>query len=192
MIIGITGGIGSGKSTVTKIFATLGVPVYDADASTRILMNSNQDLITQIKKHFGNEAYIGQELNRKYIAQLVFNNKEKLDFLNNIVHPYSIADASNWAAKQNAPYVIKESALLFETEAFHYVDKSIGVTAPLPLRIHRIMLRDGISKEDVLARINKQMDDAIKMKLCDYVINNNEQELIIPQVLHLHQLFSGK
>lgn len=192
MIIGITGGIGSGKSTVAKIFATLGIPIYDADAAAKKIMHTNPLVIQQIKEIFGAESYNNGQLDRKFIASLVFNNKTKLDQLNSIVHPHSIADASIWAKQQNAPYVIKEAALLFETEAFHYVDYAIGVTAPEALRIQRTMQRDNISRNEVIARMSKQIPDAVKMKLCDFVITNNEQTLIIPQVLHLHNTLLAK
>jgi dephospho-CoA kinase len=187
MIIGLTGGIGSGKSTVAKIFATLGIPIYDADSAAKKLMQTNEDLKKSILSIFGEESYINNELNRKYISNIVFNNKDKLELLNSIVHPFTIADANNWAAKQRAPYTIKEAALLFETEAFHYVAYSIGVQALESLRIKRVMQRDNITKEEVQARINKQIPDSIKMKLCDFVIQNNEEQLIIPQVLYLHK-----
>jgi dephospho-CoA kinase len=186
MIVGITGGIGSGKSTVAKIFATLGIPVYDADAAAKKLMHTNADLKEQLITHFGNATYQHGILDRKYLANIVFKDKSSLNLLNSLVHPYTIADANYWAAQQKAAYVLKEAALLFETEAFHYVDYTIGVTAPKALRIQRVMQRDTIDREAVLSRMHKQMDDSIKMKLCDFVINNNEQELIIPQVLHLH------
>ncbi len=186
MIIGLTGGIGSGKSTIAKIFATLGIPIYDADSATKKLMQTNQDVKNNIIKNFGENSYINNELNKKFIGEIVFNNKEMLTLLNSIVHPYSIADANSWATKQVAPYVIKEAALLFESAAFHYVDYSIGVTAPLALRIARVIKRDHITKEEVEARITKQIPDYIKMKLCNFVITNNEETLIIPQVLHLH------
>jgi dephospho-CoA kinase len=186
MIIGITGGIGSGKSTVAKIFATLGIPVYDADAAAKKIMHSNEKLIEQLITHFGTATYINGQLNRKYLADIVFKDKNKIDLLNSLVHPYSIADAAYWAKEQKAPYVLKEAALLFESEAFHHVDYSIGVTAPKALRIQRVMQRDALTREAVLARMDKQIEDSIKMKLCDFVITNDEQVLILPQVLHLH------
>ncbi len=187
--MGITGGIGSGKSMVANIFAHLGVPVYNADVRTRILMNTEPKLISTMKAHFGEAAYINNALNRKHIADIVFNDKLQLKTLNEIVHPFSIADANTWGAQQTTAYVVKESALLFETEAFHHVDYIVGVTAPVALRIHRVMKRDNVTREDVLLKMNNQMQDSIKMKLCNSVIINNEQQLVIPQVLHLHHNF---
>jgi dephospho-CoA kinase len=187
MTVGITGGIGTGKSTVTKIFETLGVPVYDADSATKNLMANNATLINSITQHFGEETYINNTLNRKFLASIVFNEEKKLTLLNSIVHPYSLADFNEWSLRQKAAYVVKETALLFETEAFHYIDFSIGVTAPNALRIHRVMKRDNCTRTEVMARMEKQIPDDIKMKLCNKVIVNDEQQLIIPQVVHLHQ-----
>ncbi|RFS20597.1 dephospho-CoA kinase [Chitinophaga silvatica] len=186
--IGITGGIGSGKSTVSKIFELLGIPVYYADDKAKDIMIRDQELVAQIKAHFGNDVYDQNGvLNRKQLGNIVFNDKEKLKILNSLVHPATIKDADQWALEQSAPYVLKEAALLFESESFHHLDKIIGVYAPQPLRIQRVMKRDNVSREDVLARINKQIDESIKMKLSDYIIYNDEQKMVIPQVLALHE-----
>ncbi|MCW3464293.1 dephospho-CoA kinase [Chitinophaga nivalis] len=185
--IGITGGIGSGKSTVSKIFELLGVPVYYADDRAKDILVRDAVLAAQVKEHFGAAVYDEQgALNRKYLGNIVFNDKAKLDLLNSLVHPATIRDSEQWAQQQQAPYVLKEAALLFETESFHYLDKIIGVSAPQPLRIHRVMKRDNVSRNDVLARMYKQLDEVIKMRLCDYVIHNDEQQMVIPQVLALH------
>lgn len=189
-IIGITGGIGSGKSTVARIFGLLGIPVYSADDAAKEIMVKDQLLIEQIKEHFGTEAYLPDgSLNRKFISNIVFSDKSQLDKLNSIVHPATIRDSEAWAQRQKSPYVIKEAALMFETESFHHVDKVIGVYAPESLRILRVMKRDGVSRNEVLARMHKQIDDRIKMKLSDHVIYNDEQQMVIPQVLALHRLF---
>lgn len=188
-IIGITGGIGSGKSTVAKVFGLLGIPVYSADDAAKEIMVKDQQLIEQIKDHFGAEAYLPDgSLNRKFISNIVFNDKTQLEKLNSIVHPATIRDSEAWAQRQKSPYVIKEAALLFETESFHHVDKVIGVYAPEALRILRVMKRDNVSRDAVLARMHKQIDDRIKMKLSDFVIYNDEQQMVIPQVLALHKL----
>lgn len=187
-IIGITGGIGSGKSTVARVFGLLGIPVYSADDAAKEIMVKDTLLVAQIKAHFGPEAYLADgTLHRKFISNIVFNDKAQLAVLNSLVHPATIRDSAAWAAQQDAPYVIKEAALMFETESFHYVDKVICVYAPEALRIHRVMKRDKVTRNDVLARMHKQIDDRIKMKLADYVIYNDEQQMIIPQVLALHQ-----
>jgi len=184
--IGITGGIGSGKSTVARIFEVLGVPVYYADDGARRLMNEDADIKEQMILHFGNEAYEGNKLNRSYIASLVFNNKEKLDLLNSIVHPATIRDSENWMNQQKTPYALKEAALIFESGAQQWLDYVIGVEAPAPLRIHRAMKRDGISRSEVTARMIRQIQETIKMRLCNFIIINDEQNLLIPQVITLH------
>lgn len=185
--IGITGGIGSGKSTVAKLFEVLGIPVYYADDAAKQLMNENDDLKQKIQKEFGNEAYSNRKLNRKYIADIVFANPEKLELLNSIVHPATLKDADEWMNKQTTPYTIKEAALIFESGAQEQLDYVIGVYAPTPLRIQRTMQRDNISREEVMSRMNKQIDETIKMRLCDFVITNNEQQMVIPQVIELHR-----
>lgn len=185
--VGITGGIGSGKSTVTRIFSTLGVPVYFADDAAKRLMNEDADLQFQLIKAFGADTYFEGVLNRKYLSSIVFNNPSKLELLNSIVHPLTINDAAAWMAKQNAPYLIKEAALIFESGSQDMLDHVIGVYAPESLRIHRVMKRDGVSREEVKARMRKQIEETIKMRLCDTVILNDEQHMVIPQVLELHE-----
>lgn len=185
--IGLTGGIGSGKSTVAQIFRVLEVPVYDADSAARRLMEEDRDLKEKIISHFGVESYLEGALNRPFIASIVFSQPEKLALLNSLVHPHTIADADAWARQQHAPYTIKEAALMFESESFHHLDKVIGVSAPRPLRLLRAMRRDGLTREAVEARMNRQLDENIKMRLCDFVIVNDEQQALLPQVLALHQ-----
>ena len=185
--VGITGGIGSGKSTVAHIFETLGIPVYYADAAAKKLMNEDEKLKQQVQQLFGEAAYTSGQLNRAFVAAQVFNNPEKLALLNSIVHPATIADAEKWMQQQSAPYAIKEAALIFESGAQENLDKVIGVFAPKTIRIKRVMDRDGITREEVLARMNKQINETIKMRLCNYVITNDEQQLLIPQVLAVHE-----
>lgn len=187
--VGLTGGIGSGKSTVAKVFELLGIPVYYADDATKQLMNTNPGLRTSILEHFGSDAYVNNELNRKYLASVVFADKEKLDLLNSLTHPVTIRDADEWMSRQTSPYVIKEAALLFESGAAAHLDTIVGVYAPQHIRVKRVMERDGLNAEEVIKRISRQIDEEMKMKLCDHVITNNEQELLLPQVLALHQLF---
>lgn len=187
--IGITGGIGSGKSTVAKVFEMLGIPVYYSDDAAKKLMNEDAGLKEKLLLAFGKDTYINGSLNRSYLSGMVFNNPEKLSLLNSIVHPATIADADKWMQHQTTPYAIKESALVFESGAYKHLDKVIGVYAPARLRIQRVMQRDNISEEAVKARMGKQMDEDKKMLLCDYVINNDEQELVIPQVLKIHEAF---
>jgi dephospho-CoA kinase len=187
--IGLTGGIGSGKSTVAKIFEVLGIPVYYADAANRRLVNEDPQIIKDITHHFGEKSYTDGLLNRPYISSIVFNNPEKLALLNSISHPATIEDANRWMQQQSAPYVIKEAALIFESGSAENLDLVIGVYAPTALRIKRTMDRDKITQEEVKKRMERQINEELKMKLCDYVVINDEQQLVIPQVMALHQKF---
>lgn len=187
--IGLTGGIGSGKSTVAKIFELLNVPVYYADAASKRLYHTDKELMAALKKHFGEDIYTNEQLNRSKLAAVVFGDKEKLELLNSLVHPPTIRDAEEWMKRQTAPYLIKEAALLFESGSVAGLDYVIGVSAPTHIRIKRVMDRDKITREEVLNRMSRQIDENIKMRLCDFVVQNNEQELIIPQVLALHKRF---
>ncbi|MBI3138634.1 MAG: dephospho-CoA kinase [Sphingobacteriales bacterium] len=185
--IGLTGGIGSGKSTVAKVFETLGIPVYYADEVAKRILNSDPVLKESILLHFGTAAYKEGILDRKYLAAVVFNNQEKLDLLNSLVHPATIRDSQSWMQDQNAPYAIREAALLFESGAAGNLDFVIGVYAPRVLRIQRVIKRDGLTAEEIEKRISRQINEEMKMKLCDAVIRNDEQELVIPQVMRLHE-----
>ena len=187
--IGITGGIGSGKSTVAQIFYVLGIPVYDADSAAKRLMSEDIELKKKIIENFGEASYTEGKLDRKYVAAQVFNNEQKTSLLNSIVHPATIRDAEEWIQQQTAPYVIKEAALIFESGSDKMLDKIIGVSCPLELRIERTMHRNNLTREQVLQRISLQMDEEEKLRLCDYVIVNDEQEMLIPQVLKLHEEF---
>ncbi len=187
--IGLTGGIGSGKTTVSQIFKILGVPVFDADTAAKEAMEHNPVLKEKLINTFGAAVFVEHKLNRKYLADIVFNDAHQLDVLNALVHPLTIAAAADWFATQNSPYVIKEAALIFEAGAGVGLDYIIGVFAPTALRIKRVMDRDHLSREDVLSRMNRQIDDQIKMKLCDFVIQNNNQALLTKQVLELHEKF---
>ena len=171
--IGITGGIGSGKSTIVKVFSTLGIPVYYADDAAKRLMNADAGLKQQIQQHFGAVTYKNGVLDRAFLASIVFNDQYKLELLNTLVHPVTIRDANEWMQQQQSPYVVKEAALLFETNAQEGLDLIIGVSAPKHLRMHRSMLRDKISKEEIEKRMDRQVDENIKMKLCDFIIYND-------------------
>ena len=189
--IGLTGGIGSGKTTVAQIFELLGIPIYYADDAAKLFMNTNIQLITAIKKNFGEEAYKNNELDRSYIASVVFNDPEKLNLLNSLVHPITLNDAEQWMQRQTSPYTIKEAALMFESGADKMLDYIIGVTAPEVLRIKRVMDRDGVSRDAVLKRLSRQMDEIEKINRCDFILVNDETQLLIPQVLDLHQKLVG-
>lgn len=192
--IGITGSIGSGKSIVCKIFEQLGVPIYNADERAKILMISNAEIIAKVKLLFGNESYTETgELNRKHLSDIAFNNKDLLTQLNQIVHPIVFKDFDNWLLEKeqlNIKYILKEAALMFETDSYKKLDKFIVVTAPMELRISRTMQRDSILKEQVLSRMNNQLSQEEKLAKADYEIINNEQTSLIEQVFSLHQQFS--
>lgn len=187
--IGLTGGIGSGKTTIAKIFELLKVPVYYADDASKRLYHTNKELMEGLKKHFGEDIYTNEELNRSKLATIVFNDAAKLEVLNSLAHPITIKDAEDWMQAQRAPYIIKEAALLFEAGSAKGLNYIIGVSAPQDLRIQRVMERDGIDREAVLSRMKRQMDEEQKMRLCDFVIKNDEHQLVIPQVLKLHEQF---
>lgn len=184
---GITGGIGSGKSTVARIFELLDIPVYYADTAAKSIMNEDENLKALIIDHFGKDAYADNILNREFVASAVFNNEEKLALLNSLVHPATIQAAERWMQEQNTPYVMKEAALIFESGSQEGLDLVIGVYAPKHLRILRTMQRDQISREAVLQRMHHQVNEELKMKLCDFVLYNDEQQLLIPQVIALHE-----
>jgi dephospho-CoA kinase len=185
--VGLTGGIGSGKSTVAKIFELLHVPVYYADEASKRLYITSEPLKAALKKQFGEDIYSGDEINRQKLASIVFSDAGQLEILNKLVHPPTLQDASDWMGKQSAPYIIKEAALLFESGSAAALDLIIGVSAPVELRIDRVMKRDHYSREEILNRMNKQMNEEEKMKRCDFIVVNDERELVIPQVLALHE-----
>lgn len=185
--VGITGGIGSGKTVVCRVFETLGIPVFNADEAAKYLMEHDTILIAKIKSLFGEEVYKGKQLQREKLAAVIFHDKEKLKALNSIVHPATIAYGKNRMEQQIAPYTLKEAAILFESGSHKESDKIIGVYAPLELRIQRAMQRDNTTREKIEARIAQQMNEEEKMKLCDFVIVNDDKTAIIPQVLELHK-----
>lgn len=186
--VGITGGIGSGKTTVCKIFETLGIPIYYADDRAKYLMNTDEYLVTGIIKLFGKEAYFEGELNRPHIASIAFSDKNILQQLNALVHPVVHQDSENWFLEQkNVPYVLKEAALHFETGGYKMLDKMITVFAPKAMRIERVMKRDNRTAEEVEARIDNQMPDSEKVKLADFVIYNDGSQSLIQQIYTIHQ-----
>ncbi len=191
--IGITGNIGSGKTTVSKIFEVLGIPVFYADDEAKKVMVNDNILIDAIKQTFGAESYFWDgSLNRKHISNIVFKSETELARLNAIVHPAVFRAFDNWVPRfKNAPYVLKEAALLFESTSYKMCDKTIMVTAPLEMRIQRVIQRDGLSKTEIRNRDAKQFTEEKKLELADYAIKNDNSELVIPQVLALHELFVG-
>jgi dephospho-CoA kinase len=185
--IGLTGGIGSGKSTVARVFETLGIPVYYADDAAKALMNAEGPLKEAIIRNFGAEAYQSGQLDRAWLGAQVFGSPEKLQLLNSIVHPATIADAAAWMDRQTAPYAIKEAALLFESDGNKTLDYVIGVSAPEAVRIRRVMARDKTDEASIRKRMAGQLDEADKMQRCDFIIVNDGIQMVIPQVLQVHE-----
>jgi len=189
--IGITGGIGSGKTTVCKVFELLGVPVFYADDVAKSIMSTDPILKSGILDAFGENSYTKNgELNRSYISSVVFNDKNELGKLNSLVHPAVFRAFDNWVLNQKgASYIIKEAALLYESDAYKMCDQSILVISPVETRINRVQARDGISAEDIQLRMNRQFTDDQKIGFADHILNNDEKKLLIPQILQLHQQF---
>ena len=186
--IGITGGIGSGKSTACLVFEKLGIPIYNSDKRAKDLMVEDEALVDSIKSTFGNEVYSGKELNRSVLAGKVFKSKDELEKLNSLVHPAVGRDYKYWLSQyKEEKYTIKEAALLFEVGIYRTLDKVIMVTCPLEERLNRVMKRDGIDRKAVLNRINNQWTEEEKLKLADYFIYNDGSQLLIPQVLKIHK-----
>jgi dephospho-CoA kinase len=183
MIVGLTGGIGSGKTTVAKLFYKLGVPIYVSDIEAKKIMITSEKVIAAIKNLLGDEAYNDEnELNRSYISDKIFKNKSLLNDLNSIVHPAVAEDFLRWYKEQDAEYVIKESAILFESGSFKNCDLVITVTAPLEERIKRVVLRDNVTKKQVLHRVMNQLSDEDKIDQSDFIINNKTIEATENQV----------
>jgi len=192
--IGITGGIGSGKSLVSKIFGILGVPAYDADSRAKKLMTTDGILIQQIKKEFGSLSYnVKGDLNREFLSSTVFKHPEKLKQLNALVHPRVAEDYRHWVEAHSAcKYVLKEAALLYESGSYQGLDKIILVTAPIETRIKRVLVRDPQrTKQEVERIIQNQLSEEEKEMRANFIIRNNESELIVPLVLNLHERFNS-
>ena len=188
-VVGLTGGIGSGKSTIARLFAALGIAVYDSDTEAKKLINTSAEIKKRIVEVFGAEAYAEGVYNRTYIADIVFRNPDKLAVLNSIVHPVLADDFNQWVALQTSPYVIKEAAILFESGSYKNCDFIITVTAPEALRISRCMSRDGSTEAQVRARMAQQWTDAQRIALSDAVIENINLEETEKRVRELNNLF---
>ncbi len=191
--IGITGGIGSGKTTVCRLFEIMGVPVYYSDEVSKELLRSDAEVKAFVINAFG-DTIIDQHgaVDRKKLAAIVFNNKFELDKLNAILHPAVALHFVNWLTKQTSDYILKETAILFESGAYKNLDQVIAVVAPLELKISRSIKRDGVSKDAILARIQNQLNDEEKIKRSSFVIYNDEAQLLMPQVLMIHQQLVNK
>ena len=192
IIVGLTGGIGSGKTTVAKAFKALGIPVYIADEEAKKLMRKSKIIKRKLIQLFGDKAYVDGELNKPFIANIIFNDKAYLLKMNAIVHPRVAKHFKKWVLKQDAPYVIKEVAILFENGGHKDCDYVITVTAPKALRIERLLERDNTSKENIEAIMKNQWSDAEKIALSDFVIDNRSLQKTKEQVLHIHQEITDK
>jgi len=188
--IGITGGIGSGKTYISNIFKSLGIPLFNSDIEAKRLMNSSKKLISQIKKEFGEDIYTNENFNKEKLSSIVFSNSDKLQKLNSLVHPIVKEEFNNWCKKQTSPYVIKEAAIIFESKSHLGLDAVICVSAPLKLRKKRLFNRDNSTEIDIKKRIDNQISQEEKENLSDYIIINDEKELLLPQIIKLHKLFS--
>jgi len=187
LLIGLTGGIGSGKSTIAKIFNSMGAKVYNSDIEAKGIINTDDETIALIKQNFGDDIYDSNGLNSKKMAQLVFNNNAALEVLNSIVHPRVKKHFEEWVRHNNEEKIlIKEAAILIESGAYKGLDKIIVVIAPEELRINRVVERDGVKEIDVRKRIQSQLNDEKRLVYANYVVRNNEKDLVIPQVLNIY------
>ena len=180
--VGLTGGIGSGKTTVSEVFHSLGIPVYNSDKRAKYLMENDPSLRVAIIQYFGEESYRSEGLNRLYLSEQVFSDKSKLQKLNSIVHPVVGNDFALWCKNQSAPFVLKEAAILIESGAYKGLDKIIVVTASENVRMERVMERDGVKASEVGDRINNQMTDSERLQYADFIIDNDGIQMLISQV----------
>ncbi len=190
--VGVTGGIGSGKSLICEIFNHLSIPVFNADTEAKLIINSDKDVIDQIKQAFGNDIYHKNKLKKDVLAKIIFNDSKALTRINSIVHPKVREYFLDWAEKQQSKYVIEEAAILFESNAYLDLDYIINVHANKQSRIERVIKRDNISKEEVLSRMQNQLCDEKRMKLADFTIYNDNDRMILPQVIDIHQKILSK
>lgn len=187
MKLGITGGIGSGKTSVCRVFSVLGIPVFSADPEAQMIMNTDVSVIHGINEITGMNLYPDDKLNKTELASLIFHDPELLKRVNSLVHPVVFEHFREWAGIQTTPYVIMEAAILFESGASNLVDRVATVVAPVEERISRVILRNKLTREQVIDRIKNQIDDEERIRLSDYVINNSENEMIIPVILGIHE-----
>ena len=185
--IGITGGIGSGKTYVASVFQSFGIPIFNADIQAKKIMTSSRKLIKLVKEEFGNDIYKDSDLNKEKLSSIVFSNSDKLQKLNSLVHPIVKEEFNNWCKKQTSSYVIKEAAILFESNSHIGLDAVICVSAPLDLRMKRLLNRDDYSEKEIKKRIENQISQEEKEKLSDYIIINDEKELLLPKIIKIYK-----
>jgi dephospho-CoA kinase len=184
--LGVTGGIGSGKTSVCRVFDVLRVPVFSADSDARETMEKDTDIIKNLNSIAGKNLYVNGSLDRMELARIIFNDRTLLEKVNLLVHPAVFDHFRNWTLEQTASYVIMEAAILFESGASKYVDRVATVVAPVEQRIERVIQRNKLSREQVIERMKNQIDDETRIKLSDYVINNSENDMIITTILEIH------
>jgi len=187
MKLGVTGGIGSGKTSVCRVFGVLGIPVFSADDEAKEVMDIDTSIILRLNTIVGKNLYESGSLDKAELAFLIFNNRSLLEEVNALVHPVVFNRFREWVRKQNAPYVIMEAAILFESGASNIVDRIITVVAPVEERVNRVIHRSSLTREQVMGRMRNQMDDTERIKKSDYVIANSENDMIIPAVLRIHE-----
>ncbi len=185
-VVGLTGGIGAGKSSVARIFKSLGIPVYDSDSRAKELYSESRELRDKMRSHFGLEVYSGIEINRSFLANIVFKNPEELRVLNSFVHPLVQKDFECWTFLQKSRYVIREAAILIESDGYKLCDEVINVIAPMEVRLHRVMIRDEVSKEAVLSRIQSQISEEVRSSFSSFIIENDGKHSVIEQVIQIH------
>ena len=184
--IGLTGNIGSGKTTVASCFEILGVAVFNADKQAKLLMNKDVNLKQSLISEFGKEVFLNNELNRKYLSNLAFKDDSVLKRLNALVHPVVQEAFEKWSIQQSGAYVIKEAAILFESNTYQSLDAIICISCPEEIRLKRILKRDDLSEKDVRQRMSHQWAEEKKISLSDYVITNDNSSLVMPQILSVH------
>jgi dephospho-CoA kinase len=185
--LGITGGIGSGKTSVCRVFNVLGIPFFSADPEAKLIMDNDKSIMAQINSIAGKDLYSKGSLDRMELARLIFTDNALLEKVNTLVHPVVFEHFRRWEAEQNSPYVIIEAAILFESGADKLVDRIATIVAPVEERVERVIQRNSLSREQVMERIRNQMDDVSRIKRSDYVIYNSENDMIIPAILKIHE-----
>jgi dephospho-CoA kinase len=185
--LGVTGGIGSGKTTVCKVFGVLGIPVFSADDEAKRIQDNDRDLQIKINSLVGKDLFPEGKLDRPELAKIIFNNKELLEKVNSLVHPVVFRSFREWVKKQDSPYSIMEAAILFESGAFRLMDRIVTVVTPLEERIERLVRGNKLSREQVIERIRNQIDDESRVKLSDFIIPNSENDMIIPAIIGIHE-----
>ncbi len=185
--LGVTGGIGAGKTTVCKVFAVLGIPVFSADVEAKRIQDNDRNLQNKINSIAGKDLFASGKLDRSEMAKLIFSNKDLLEKVNSLVHPVVFKYFREWAASQDSPYSVMEAAILFESGAGRMMDRTLTVVTPMEERIERLVRGNKFTREQITERIKNQIDDESRIKQSDYVIFNSENDMIIPAVLGIHR-----